>query len=357
MLDTQTQLFMDADEWMRAFAMKSLSGDVDTYGQGLPHNLVLYFRPEDGKALAFLWDMDFAWTRAVNAPLIGGDNIGKIISLPNNRRLFYAHLNDLITTTFNTTYLASWTAHYASLVNQNYSGVLNYIGQRASYVRSQFPAQVAFAITSNGGQDFMVNAVSTPVAGTGWLNVRQIVIEGRPEPVQFIWSGLTTWQANVPLILGTNRLNFLAYDFQGNLVASDAVVVTSTAVGGGRDSDGDGLPDIWESANGLSPNFNEAALDYDADGLTNLQEYLAGTHPLDASSYLSIQALSSPEGIRLRFRAAAGRSYKIQYCEALADHQWTTLTNVAAQITDNTVEIPETWPAGAAGRFYRLSTP
>src|SRR5437762_9164832 len=181
-LDGQTQQFMDVDEWMRAFAMKSLSGDVDTYSQGYPHNLIIYFRPEDGRALAFLWDMDFSWTRAVSAPLIGSDNIGKIISLPNNRRLFYAHLNDLITTTFNTTYLAPWTAHYASLVGQNYSGVLNYIGQRASYVRTQLPAQVPFAITTNGGQDFMVNATSTIVAGSGWLNVRRIAIEDRTEP-------------------------------------------------------------------------------------------------------------------------------------------------------------------------------
>src|SRR5436309_2426776 len=100
-LDTQTRQFMDVDEWMRAFAMKSLSGDVDTYSQGYPHNLIIYFRPEDGKALAFLWDMDFSWTRAVNAPLIGNANITRIITLPNNRRLYYAHLNDLISTTFN----------------------------------------------------------------------------------------------------------------------------------------------------------------------------------------------------------------------------------------------------------------
>jgi hypothetical protein len=301
--------------------------------------------------------MDFSWTSSVSAPLIGGDNIGKIISLPNNRRLYYAHLNDLITTTFNTTYMAPWTAHYASLVGQNYSGVLNYIGRRAAYVRTQFPAQVPFAIATNGGQDFMVNATSTLLAGTGWLNVRQIVLEGRPEPVQFTWTGLTTWQATVPLILGTNQLNFLAYDFQSNLVASDSIVVTSTAVGGGRDSDGDGMPDVWETGNGLNPTFNEAALDYDGDGSSNLQEYLAGTHPLDASSYLSIQALSSDDGIRLKFQAAAGRSYRIQYCDGLAGYQWNTLTNVAPQLRENTVEIPETRPAGASGRFYRLSTP
>ena len=356
-LDAQTQQLMDVDEWMRAFAMKTLSGDIDTYSQGYPHNFIIYFRPEDGRALAFLWDMDFSWTRAVSAPLIGSDNIGKIISLPNNRRLFYAHLNDLITTTFNTTYMAPWTAHYASLVSQNFSGVLNYIGQRASYVRSQFPAQIPFAITTNGGQDFMVNTTSAPLAGTGWLNVRRIVIEGRPDPVPFIWSGLTTWQGNVPLILGTNRLNLLAYDFQGNLVASNAIVVTSTAVGGGLDGDGDGLPDIWEAANGLNSSFNEAALDYDGDGLTNLQEYLAGTNPLDASSQLNLQALSSTGGIRLKFQAVAGRSYRIQYSELLPGNSWNTLTNLAPQIRDNTVEVPETWPAGAPGRFYRLATP
>src|SRR5881409_1966272 len=112
-------------------------------------------------------------------------NIAKIISLPNNRRLFYAHLNDLISTSFNTAYLAPWTAHYGSLVGQNFSGVLNYVGQRANYVRSQFPAQVPFAITTNGGQDFLVNSISTTLGGTGWLNVRRIVIEGRPEPLQF----------------------------------------------------------------------------------------------------------------------------------------------------------------------------
>jgi hypothetical protein len=355
-LDAQTQQLMDVDEWMRAFAMKTLSGDVDTYSQGYPHNLIIYFRPEDGKALAFLWDMDFSWTRPANAALIGSANIGKIISLPNNRRLFYAHLNDLVTTTFNTTYLAPWTAHYASLVGQNYSGVLSYIGQRVGYVRSQLPASAPFAVTTNGGQGFLVNAPSVTIAGTGWLNVRRIAVEGRPEPVQFNWLTLTNWQATVPLILGPNRLNFLAYDFQGNLVASNAVVVTSTVVGGGLDSDSDGVPDIWEAANGLNPYFNDAALDDDGDGLTNLQEFLAGTNPLDASSNLKIQASSSASGIRLMFRAVAGRSYKIQSCDSLTGG-WNTLTNVAPQMNDRIAEIPDSLSAGGMAKFYRLSTP
>lgn len=43
------------------------------------------------------------------------------------------------------------------------------------------------------------------------------------------------------------------------------------------DSDNDTLPDDWETANGLNPYSNDANLDKDSDGLSNLQEYQKGT--------------------------------------------------------------------------------
>ena len=49
---------------------------------------------------------------------------------------------------------------------------------------------------------------------------------------------------------------------------------------GDPDGDGDGMPDWWETSNGLDPaDPSDASADPDGDGLGNLAEYMAGTDP------------------------------------------------------------------------------
>ena len=59
------------------------------------------------------------------------------------------------------------------------------------------------------------------------------------------------------------------------------------------DSDGDGLPDVYELAHGLDPARDDAGEDPDGDGRTNKQEFNAGTNPVVAEDWE--KAVSSTE--------------------------------------------------------------
>lgn len=63
---------------------------------------------------------------------------------------------------------------------------------------------------------------------------------------------------------------------------SDGTVVLTSYAPDPLDLDDDGLPDSWESANGLDPSSrnDHALLDSDGDGVNNLTEYQNGTPPV-----------------------------------------------------------------------------
>lgn len=135
-----------------------------------------------------------------------------------------------------------------------------------------------------------------------------------------------------------------------------AAAATPGRANASPDSDGDGLPDDWEQANGTLVNTPDAADDYDGDGFTNWQEYLAGTHPNDAASRLRVESVSlAGGGVDFQFTAASNRTFTVQFKDALDAPLWTLLTNITAAPQTRTIII-STSPTNNA-RFYRLAVP
>jgi Lamin Tail Domain/CotH kinase protein/Chitobiase/beta-hexosaminidase C-terminal domain/PA14 domain len=65
----------------------------------------------------------------------------------------------------------------------------------------------------------------------------------------------------------------------------------------------------------------------------------------------------APPLLRLRFTAAAGQTYTIQYRGSLANGTWSTLTNVPARPSPQTVEITDPILPASQQRFYRIVAP
>ena len=103
--------------------------------------------------------------------------------------------------------------------------------------------------------------------------------------------------------------------------------------GDGEDSDGDGMPDVWEEANGLNTIVDDAAFDDDNDGLSNLAEYYAGTDPQDAACAFGLSAKRLANGnIELSFDAArAGQLVELQSTPALGQAEWEAVMECAAE--------------------------
>ncbi len=126
-------------------------------------------------------------------------------------------------------------------------------------------------------------------------------------------------------------------------------------VGAADDRDADGMPDLWELANQLNPDFaGDAFEDPDGDGLTNLAEFQSGSDPRNAASNLRIAAAEIQAGqFSVHIYAVAGKRYLLERCENANTLTWEPVREYQPA---NSGWIDLNDPSGIAsgGRFFRV---
>jgi hypothetical protein len=96
-------------------------------------------------------------------------------------------------------------------------------------------------------------------------------------------------------------------------------------------------------------------LDSDGDGVSNAQEYLAGTDPQDPRSFLRIDRLGVSGPATLSFTAVGARSYSVEFTDSLGPADWQRLAEVPGRATNDQAVVTD--PASNPRRYYRLVTP
>lgn len=160
--------------------------------------------------------------------------------------------------------------------------------------------------------------------------------------------------SSCPILAGDGR-TIVFQSFASGLVSGDFDVSRDLFVLrlGSGDSDNDQMDDDWELVY-FEDLAQDGSADSDLDGLTDLQEFLAGSNPVSDASVLRAFLLISGQGkTTVNWSAVSGRSYRVEYKDALNAANWEILVDAITTSTA-TGSVTDESATTALRRFYRV---
>lgn len=117
------------------------------------------------------------------------------------------------------------------------------------------------------------------------------------------------------------------------------------------DSDGDLMPDWWETIYFGGATNGIAGADDDSDGHSNLLEYYAYTDPTDDRSILRITGFARDPDTRVTFASTPVRLYTLQFRASLLTGDW---TNLVTDVTGDDLQTSVTDTNLGTKAIYRI---
>jgi len=194
-------------------------------------------------------------------------------------------------------------------------------------VRDQYgklvPAEGSSVILYQAGSEIMRQSLTVPGSLDYNYQMRLRIDMVRPSTTSYSSLALTTG-STFTLAVSIGGQLFYPIEVAAPQTTGKAATRRRLNLTLGVDSDGDGLPDAWEEAqlyhagiaageNGWDLSLIDRDGDFDGDGVSNWNEYIAGTYATDKDSILAISIKEKlPSSARLEFYAFYGKSYRIE---------------------------------------------
>ncbi len=206
---------VDVDRWLQGMGLALLSGAGDQYGANSQHNGMFYQMP-NGKFTYFPHDLDFAHN--ASRSITENTDLRKILRNPAYERIYLAHVNDILLTTFNERYMTRWAEHFGELLpGQNFASHLRYIISRANSVQSQVrrdAPSTAFSLQTPSDQ--RVDTTTIELEGTGKLDLHHFLHVETGEIYRPTWTSLDSWNLSFPLTPGENIITLQGRNVLGS---------------------------------------------------------------------------------------------------------------------------------------------